>query len=76
MVPAWFPGREGGDTMNLHELARRTTNGLIVRLLWDAALDRIVRRYRDPIEGDFFTAAVPSGEAMAAFRHPNAYRPA
>jgi hypothetical protein len=61
-------------TMNLYELARRSNDGLIVRLLWDKAQDRIIVRYRDTVAGDVFSAVVPNAEAMTAFRHPNAYR--
>jgi hypothetical protein len=63
-------------TMDLYELARRSNDGLIVRLLWDKAQDRIIIRYRDPVADDVFAAVVPNAEAMTAFHHPNAYRSA
>lgn len=58
-----------------HELARRSHDGLVVRLLWDALRDRVIVRYRDIRTGDAFTAEVPRDQALAAFEHPNAYRP-
>jgi hypothetical protein len=61
--------------MALRELAQRTQNGLIVRLLWDSVRDCVILRYRDLQTDDAFTAEVPKAYALAAFRHPNAYRP-
>ncbi len=61
--------------MAVRELARRTQNGLIVRLLWDSTPDRIILRYSDLRSGDQFTAEVPKADALAAFNHPNVYRP-
>jgi hypothetical protein len=60
----------------LYELARRKGSGLIVRLLWDSARDQAVLRYRDRRTGDAFVADVPNPQALAAFRHPNLFRPA
>jgi hypothetical protein len=59
-----------------HELAKRSDNGIVVRLLWNAAADCVIVRYRDQRTGDAFVAQVPRSEAMTAFRHPNAFRPA
>ena len=61
--------------MAVRELAQRTQNGLIVRLLWDSIPDRIILRYHDLRSGDEFTAEVPKAHALAAFNHPNVYRP-
>jgi hypothetical protein len=60
----------------LYELARRDENGLVVRLLWDRRRDQAVIRYRDRTNGEAFVADVPNPKALAAFRHPNVYRPA
>lgn len=61
--------------MRFKELAHRSNHGITVRLFWDARLDRVLLRYRDVREGGVFTAVVPKTEALAAFEHPNAYRP-
>lgn len=62
--------------MELRELAARRSNGLVVRLLWDPVRNQTVLRYRDRLTGDAFVADVPNARALAAFHHPNAYRPA
>jgi hypothetical protein len=61
--------------MALRELAERKGDGLVVRLLWDPARNQTVIRYRDRQNGDSFVADVPNALALAAFDHPNAYRP-
>lgn len=61
--------------MRFKELAHRSNHGITVRLLWDENLDRVMIRYRDMGDGYVFTAVVPKAEALAAFEHPNAYRP-
>lgn len=58
-----------------HELANRIEDGIVVRLLWDEANDQVIVRYRDTRTGEAFATRVPNGEALEAFRHPNAYRP-
>jgi hypothetical protein len=58
------------------ELAKRSHDGIVVRLLWDALRDRVIVRYRDERTGDAFVTDVPTSEALQAFRHPNVYRPA
>jgi hypothetical protein len=58
-----------------YELAKRSHDGILVRLLWDSLGDRVVVRYRDGRTGDAFAAEVPKNQALAAFRHPNIYRP-
>jgi hypothetical protein len=62
--------------MALRELAERSGDGLVVRLLWDPARNQAVLRYRDRLTGDAFVTDVPNGRALVAFEHPNAYRPA
>ena len=49
-------------------------HGIVVRLLWDEANDRVLVRYKDTRTGETFSTQVPNGEALEAFRHPNAYR--
>jgi len=61
--------------MAVRELAQRRQNGLIVRLLWDSIRDCVILRYRDSQSGDCFSAEVPKAHALAAFNHPNVYRP-
>lgn len=61
--------------MAVRELAQRSGNGLIVRLLWDSARDCVILRYRDLQSAESFTTEVPRTQALAAFNHPNAYRP-
>jgi hypothetical protein len=59
-----------------YELAQRCDSGILVRLLWDAARDQVVLRYRDLRREDSFVTDVPNTDALAAFEHPNVYRPA
>jgi hypothetical protein len=62
--------------MRFRELAHGSSHGITVKLFWDTTVDRVLLRYRDVHEDDVFTALVPKAEALAAFEHPNAYRPA
>lgn len=57
------------------ELDKRDHNGIAVRLLWETTTNRVILRYRDFHSGEYFTTEVPGAEALAAFRHPRAYRP-
>jgi hypothetical protein len=59
----------------LYELAKRTQDGLVVRLLWDSLRNQVVLRYRDERSGERFGVDVPNSRALDAFNHPNAYRP-
>lgn len=59
----------------VYELAARNGDGISVRLVWDATRNQVVLRYRDRRSGDGFVTDVPNDDALAAFRHPNAYRP-
>jgi len=43
--------------------------------LWDSARNQVLVRYSDIRSGDRFVADVPNWAALAAFQHPNAYRP-
>jgi hypothetical protein len=61
--------------MALRELAERNGSGLVVRLLWDPDRNQTVLRYRDRRTGDAFVTDVPNARALAAFDHPNAFRP-
>jgi hypothetical protein len=58
-----------------HELAKRSHDGIVVRLVWDPLRDCVIVRYRDRRTGDAFSADVPKDQALTAFRHPNAFRP-
>ena len=60
----------------VYELARRNESGIQVRLLWDSGRKQTVIRYRDRALPDAFVADVPNQQALSAFYHPNAYRPA
>ena len=62
--------------MQLRELAQRSQDGLLVRLLWDPARNQTILRYRDERSGDGFMTDVPNAVALDAFEHPNAFRPA
>ena len=60
----------------VRELARRSDDGILVRLMWDVQRDVVIVRYRDDRTGDAFVTEVPKDRALAAFNHPNAFRPA
>jgi hypothetical protein len=60
----------------LRELAKRSTDGLVVRLFWDAERDAIVLTFRDRRTGERFGVDVPKARALQAFEHPAAFRPA
>jgi hypothetical protein len=59
----------------IRELAARTDSGVEVELLWDDARDQVVLRYKDTSTGEKFVVDVPNDSALAAYEHPNAYRP-
>lgn len=59
----------------IHELSAREGDGLAVELLWDDERDQVVLRYRDGAKGEEFEVDVPNDSALAAYEHPNAYRP-
>lgn len=60
----------------LRELARRSGDGLVVRLFWDSDRDQTVLTYRDRRTGERFGVDVPKNCALHAFEHPAAFRPA
>jgi hypothetical protein len=55
------------------ELASRHTDGLMVRLVWSKATDRVRVTALDTKDGDSFDLDVPGAEALSAFYHPFAY---
>ena len=59
----------------VHELAKRSEAGILVRLLWDGDRGQVVLRYRDARQSDSFVTDVPNADALVAFEHPNVYRP-
>ena len=61
--------------MTLVQRAERRQDGLLVRLLWDPERNQTVLRYRDRRTGDTVLADVPNDRALAAFEHPNVFRP-
>ena len=61
-----------GDT-TIRELDHRRSDGIDVRLLWSAEVDRVWIDVHDARLGGSFRAEVDPGDALAAFRHPYAY---
>jgi hypothetical protein len=55
------------------ELARRTVDGLDIRLLWDAFQDAIMVAVVDSRTGNQWVIPAPRGEALHAFNHPFAH---
>jgi hypothetical protein len=55
------------------ELAHRSGDGLDVRLLWDAASDRLTVAVADHRTGESFAIPAPRSNALHAFTHPFAY---
>ena len=60
----------------LRELARRSADGLVIRLFWDSERDEVLLTFRDRRTGDRFGVEVPRACALRAFEHPCAFRPA
>ncbi len=61
-------------TTAYRELDHRATDGIDVRMLWDADTDRVVIAVDDARSGEAFTVDVRAGEsALDVFRHPFAY---
>lgn len=59
---------------SLRELNSRTTDGMIVRLLWCESSNRVFVAVDDGRTGDNFSIEVPKGErALHVFDHPYAY---
>ena len=58
----------------LHELDRRTSDGIEVRMLWSKRDNRVLVAVADAKTGERFVLDVREGEpAMDVFRHPYAY---
>lgn len=58
------------------ELDRRASNGIVVRLMWNARVGRVSVAVQDTRADDSFEFEVQRSEALAAFHHPYAYAPA
>jgi hypothetical protein len=62
------------DLSTMRELDSRTGDGLHVRLLWNAADDRLAVSVADWKAGEHYAFDVVDGErALHAFRHPFTY---
>lgn len=58
----------------MRELHSRTTDGIVVRLLWCERDNRVVVSVNDNKTGKAFSVEVPEGErALDVFDHPYAY---
>ena len=55
------------------ELARRTSNGVDVALLWTRRTNRLIVVVADASTGDRFTVDAPREQALDVFNHPFAY---
>jgi hypothetical protein len=64
-----------GEMLTSHrELHSRTTDGMVIRLLWCAEEDRVFVSVDDQKTGQAFSVDVPKGERpMHVFTHPFAY---
>jgi hypothetical protein len=60
-------------TIPKRELARRTSCGIDVRLLWNPADGRLTVEARDDTEGTLLVVPVGERPALAVFHHPYAY---
>ena len=62
------------STTTIRELAHRRNDGLDIRLLWDAAQDRVTVSLHDGKTGEGFELEVgPDERALDVFHHPFAY---
>lgn len=57
----------------IRELDRRTSDGIDVRLLWNALTDQVVVAVHDARAVESFELEVAAGDALFAFQHPYAY---
>ena len=57
----------------VQELARRTADGIDVRLLWDSVADLLTVRVADRREGTRFVVPAPRESALEVFNHPFAH---
>ena len=63
-----------GTTTDYRELDHRVSDGIDVRMLWDAATDRVVIAVEDARTGESLSIDVRAGDsALDVFRHPFAY---
>ncbi len=60
-------------TRTTRELDHRVNDGLEVKLLWNAATDRVSVAVEDERTGEFFEFGVDPEDALIAFNHPYAY---
>ena len=59
---------------SLRELHSRTTDGILVRLLWCENENRVFVAVNDEKTGETFSVEVPAGERpLDVFAHPFAY---
>jgi hypothetical protein len=61
------------NEIEVHELARRKSDGIDVRLLWNSQTDRVSVTVQDERSGEGFELQVDPTDAMLAFNHPFAY---
>jgi hypothetical protein len=59
--------------IGMHELDRRSNDGIDVALLWDARTNRVVVALEDERRGESLELEVDAANALDAFRHPYAY---
>ena len=57
----------------VHELARRSGDGVDVALLWDSEANRVFVDVNDESRDEHFRIAVGNSNALDAFHHPYAY---
>jgi hypothetical protein len=60
-------------TAPIRELDHRSSDGIEVRLLWNACDDRVSVTVHDQRSGEAFVLQVPGADAREAFNHPYAY---
>ena len=60
----------------VRELDRRRGGGIDVALRWHPETDSVSIAVEDEKTGDHFEVEVDGGQALDAFEHPFAYRPA
>ncbi|MBV9604923.1 MAG: hypothetical protein JO027_07445 [Solirubrobacterales bacterium] len=60
-------------TTPIRELDHRSSDGIDVRLLWNACNDRISVAVHDQRLDEAFVLEVPGADAREAFNHPYAY---
>ncbi len=59
--------------LGIRELDHRHSDGIDVRLLWNARTNRVSIAVEDGRTGETFVLDVPGGQARDAFNHPYAY---